>query len=208
MFYKGQLIGVQRLDLFAADEVIVELKVAPTLTKVHKAQGFSYLKVTGKQVGLLLNFGSPTPQFERLFYQERAVDAQQTGPVKGWPDELLKPDLTYAIIGGLLEVHSTLGPGFIYRMYANASHHELRLRGLDVMPRHVYEVVYRTHTVGSIKFAHLQVAHDAMIFPVAMQDMNGLNIYNLKAWLRLQGIPLGIVANFYPDSLETMVLRI
>ena len=207
VYYKGQLVGVQRLDIFAADEVVTELKVVPALTKIHKAQAFSYLKTTGKQVGLLLNFGGTSPQFERLFYQERTAHNQLEVLPSIWPDNWLKPALTHTIIGGLMEVHNKLGPGFIYRMYVNAASHELQLRGLEVMKRPVYEVIYRTHPVGAIKFEHLQVAHDVMIFPVAMQDIDDLSINNLKAWLRVQSIPLGVVANFYPDRLELKALR-
>jgi GxxExxY protein len=39
------------------NEVIVELKSVETLSKVHKKQLLTYLKLSGKQLGLLLNFG-------------------------------------------------------------------------------------------------------------------------------------------------------
>jgi len=68
VFYKDKLVGVQRLDLFIAGEVVVELKVVPALTRLHRAQAISYLKAAGKQVGLLFNFGSPKPEFERLYF--------------------------------------------------------------------------------------------------------------------------------------------
>ena len=73
VFYKGKLVGVQRLDLFVAEEVVVELKVKPQLTRLHKAQAISYLKVVGEAVGLLCNFGSPSPEFERLYFKECPV---------------------------------------------------------------------------------------------------------------------------------------
>jgi GxxExxY protein len=57
ILYKEHLAGVQRLDLFVAQEVAVELKVAERLTPLHKAQGISYLKTVDKPVGLLFNFG-------------------------------------------------------------------------------------------------------------------------------------------------------
>jgi len=68
-------------SLFIADEVVVEIKVAPQLTKLHKAQAFSYLKVVGKHVGLLCNFGRAEPEFERLYFQPRsAQDATEAKP--------------------------------------------------------------------------------------------------------------------------------
>jgi len=211
VFYKGKLVGVQRLDLFVADEVVVEIKVKPQLTPLHKAQAISYLKVVDKEVGLLCNFGSPSPEFERLYFTARpAQNERSTTPLlqTDWPTEFLSPELTYTVIGGLYEVHSILGPGFIHRIYANAVYHELSLLGLKVLPRREYQVIYRGRPIGEIKFNHLQVGDSLMIFPVAVQDINDLSINNLKAWMQVQNVPLGILANFYPASLEFMVLRV
>jgi GxxExxY protein len=211
VFYKHGLVGVQRLDLFIAGEVVVELKVAPALTRLHRAQAISYLKVTSKQVGLLLNFGSPKPEFERLYLdhrpQQNDLDTANCA-LPEFPDSYLTPELTHAIIGGLFEVHSVLGPGFIHRIYANACCHELELRGLDVRPYRAYQVIYRNRTVGKIQFGHLCVEGSVFIFPVAVQDMNGICINNLKDWMRVQNIPLAVLANFHDASLHPLVLRV
>jgi GxxExxY protein len=45
-----------RLDLLVADEVIVELKSVERFLPVHSAQLLSYLKLSGKRLGLLVNF--------------------------------------------------------------------------------------------------------------------------------------------------------
>jgi GxxExxY protein len=45
-----------RLDLLVEDSVVVELKTVDNLTPVHQAQLLSYLRLSGKQVGLLINF--------------------------------------------------------------------------------------------------------------------------------------------------------
>ena len=45
-----------RIDLLVEDKVIVELKMVEGLTPVHEAQVLSYLKLSGCQVGLLINF--------------------------------------------------------------------------------------------------------------------------------------------------------
>jgi GxxExxY protein len=57
--YKGQVAGIQRLDLWVAGLVIVELKAVAALNEAHAAQLRSYLRATGCRVGLLLNFGEP-----------------------------------------------------------------------------------------------------------------------------------------------------
>jgi GxxExxY protein len=53
--YKGRG-GKYRIDLIVADEVVVELKSVERLLSVHEAQLLSYLRLTGKHVGLLINF--------------------------------------------------------------------------------------------------------------------------------------------------------
>jgi len=47
------------MDLLVAGELLVELKAVEALTPIHKAQIISYLKATGLQLGLLINFNVP-----------------------------------------------------------------------------------------------------------------------------------------------------
>jgi len=211
VFYKERLAGVQQLDIFVADEVVVELKVVPALLPIHKAQAISYLKVTSRSVGLLFNFGSPEPQFARLYFEPRSPEGDLEAAIRTlpeFPESYLSPELTYEIIGGLFEVHTSLGPGFIHRIYTNACYYELQLRGLDVRLQRAYQVIYRGRLVGEIKFGHLLVDGSVFVFPVAIQDINGIRINNLKDWMRVQHIPLAILANFYDTSLHPIVLRI
>jgi GxxExxY protein len=55
--YHGVCIGEYVADLVVEDIVIVELKALTELAKIHEVQLVSYLQATGKQVGLLINFG-------------------------------------------------------------------------------------------------------------------------------------------------------
>ncbi len=57
--YKGHAVGESRLDLLVADRLIVELKAADSLLPIHTAQVVSYLKATGRGLGLLVNFNVP-----------------------------------------------------------------------------------------------------------------------------------------------------
>ena len=45
-----------RIDLLVEDLVIVELKAVETLTPIHEAQLLTYLKLSGKRLGFLINF--------------------------------------------------------------------------------------------------------------------------------------------------------
>ena len=48
-----------KLDLVVEDQVIVELKAVEQLAWIHEAQLLTYLRLTGKKVGLIINFNVP-----------------------------------------------------------------------------------------------------------------------------------------------------
>ena len=56
--YKGQTIGEYRLDLIVDDAVVVEIKSVELFDPIFEAQVLTYLRVTGKRIGLLMNFNS------------------------------------------------------------------------------------------------------------------------------------------------------
>jgi len=58
ILYKGRTLGEYRLDLLVEDAVIVEIKSVARFDPVFEAQILTYLKATGKKVGLLINFNS------------------------------------------------------------------------------------------------------------------------------------------------------
>jgi GxxExxY protein len=60
LWYKGvQLEASYRIDLLVEDSVVVEIKANEALAAVHSAQLLTYLKLSDKRVGLLINFNVP-----------------------------------------------------------------------------------------------------------------------------------------------------
>ena len=64
--YKDQFVGEYFADILVEDRVIIELKTAEKIEKIHEAQLLNYLKATGIQVGLLVNFRHPKAEIKRL----------------------------------------------------------------------------------------------------------------------------------------------
>lgn len=56
VYYKGEKIHGQVLDMIVEGKVILELKSVEMLSPIHEAQILSYLKSTGLSAGLLINF--------------------------------------------------------------------------------------------------------------------------------------------------------
>ena len=67
--YKGQpLKSLYRADFVCFGEVIVEVKAANQLGKIAEAQLLHYLKASGFERGVLLNFGAVSLEFKRLIF--------------------------------------------------------------------------------------------------------------------------------------------
>jgi GxxExxY protein len=56
--YRGKSVGEFRIDFLVEDAVVLELKSVERFDSVFEAQVLTYLKATGKKVGLLINFNS------------------------------------------------------------------------------------------------------------------------------------------------------
>jgi GxxExxY protein len=64
--FRGHNVGQFYADILVENTIVVELKAASALTPEHKAQLINYLKATGIEVGLLVNFGQPKLEYRRL----------------------------------------------------------------------------------------------------------------------------------------------
>ncbi|MBR8828365.1 MAG: GxxExxY protein [Gomphosphaeria aponina SAG 52.96 = DSM 107014] len=66
IFYKEAQIGTRRVDFFVESKIMVELKAVIQLEDVHLAQAINYLEAYGLDIGLLINFGNTSLQFNRV----------------------------------------------------------------------------------------------------------------------------------------------
>jgi GxxExxY protein len=66
VFYKNKVVGEYIIDILVEKKVIVELKTVEKFDNVHEAQLLNYLKASGIQVGLLINFKHPKVEIKRM----------------------------------------------------------------------------------------------------------------------------------------------
>jgi GxxExxY protein len=64
--YKDIVVGDYCADLIVENRMLVEMKAYVSLEPAHEVQILNYLKASGIQVGLLMNFGKPKLQYRRF----------------------------------------------------------------------------------------------------------------------------------------------
>ena len=77
IFYRDEQIGTRRVDFFVEECVMVELKATSKLEDVHKAQAINYLEAYDIADGLLINFGSMSLEFKRLYNKRLVKKSEQ-----------------------------------------------------------------------------------------------------------------------------------
>ncbi len=77
IYYEGIDVGTRRADFVVEDSVIVELKALVNLEDVHLAQAKNYVVAYDKPVGLLINFGSKSLQFKKIYNPKFQNDKNQ-----------------------------------------------------------------------------------------------------------------------------------
>jgi GxxExxY protein len=77
IFYRDEQIGTRRVDFFVEECVMVELKATSKIEDVHKAQAINYLEAYDIADGLLINFGSMSLEFKRLYNKRLVKKSEQ-----------------------------------------------------------------------------------------------------------------------------------
>ena len=66
VYYDRMVVGSYFADLIVEDTIIIELKTAKLIDNSHLAQTLNYLKATGLNLGLIINFGNPRVEIKRV----------------------------------------------------------------------------------------------------------------------------------------------
>lgn len=68
VIYKDNVVGEYIADILVEESVIVELKTVESLEKIHEAQLLNYLRATGLNIGMLVNFRNTKAEIKRLVH--------------------------------------------------------------------------------------------------------------------------------------------
>ena len=109
VWYKGERLGTKRID-FVVEDVLVEIKARGAFEDRDVVQALSYLRASGRRIGLLLNFGAARVEIKRLIHSKSTMAGDTAEPSPGEVEE--------AIQSTLARVGTPLSAG----MYAHVLH--------------------------------------------------------------------------------------
>lgn len=67
IYYDSIEIGTRRVDFFVEELIMVELKALIKLEDIHLSQAMNYCQAYNLPIGLLINFGSNSLEFKRVY---------------------------------------------------------------------------------------------------------------------------------------------
>ena len=76
IFYEGLHIGTRRVDFFVENKIMVELKAVSVLDDAHLAQAINYCEAYKLPIGLLINFGSKSLDYKRVYNTKHPDNAK------------------------------------------------------------------------------------------------------------------------------------
>jgi GxxExxY protein len=198
VYYKEERVGLYYVDVWVErGKILLEIKVAPAIAPVHKAQALSYLKVTDADLAMVVNYGGPSLEDERLpnFLRDKQPEfAWQPQPVV---PGLLYPDLVNEIQRVCHRVHFALGSGFLHQVYRRSTLIELRRSGLNHEYVKRLPVEYQGHLLGYQDVRLILVEDKVVLATFALRKATQADVERLKAYVRRLGLKLGLLANFH-----------
>jgi GxxExxY protein len=115
---------------------------------------------------------------------------------------LFYKDESYAIVGAAMEVHRTLGWGYLENVYQAALAHEFALRNIPFEQQKHLPVQYKTIQIGD-SVADF-VAYGKIIVEIkAVSQLHARHHAQVLNYLASTGYKLGLILNFGADSLES-----
>jgi GxxExxY protein len=116
-------------------------------------------------------------------------------------------DLTETIIGMAIEVHRRTGPGLLESVYAACMCFELERAGIPLLRQVTIPVVYKGFKIPLGFRADILVAETVILEIKAVPAFVPAHEAQLQTYLRMTGIPVGLLLNFHAIRLKDGLRR-
>lgn len=116
--------------------------------------------------------------------------------------KLLLKDEVFAIVGAAIEVHNTLGCGFLEQVYQEALEIEIDLREIPYIRQKQLPIYYKDHQLKKIFVADFIVYEQVVVEIKAINNLSPLEESQLLNYLKAGNYEVGVLINFGTDSLQ------
>jgi GxxExxY protein len=121
----------------------------------------------------------------------------------------MEPDsvLTRRVIGCAIEVHRTLGPGLLESVYEACLCYELTQADIAHVRQQKLPVIYKGHSVDCDLKLDVIVEQSLVLEIKSVQQILPVHEAQLLTYLRVSGLPLGLLLNFNEETMKQGVRR-
>jgi GxxExxY protein len=117
-------------------------------------------------------------------------------------------EVTYRVIGLCMRIHSTLGPGLLESVYEEALAYELGREGIPFIRQKAIPVEYDSIRLGHGFRADLIVDGQVLVEIKSIDAIAPVHVKVVLTYLKLTGLPLGLLVNFHTANLREGLKRI
>lgn len=116
--------------------------------------------------------------------------------------------LAYKIVGCAIEVHKELGAGLLESVYETCLADELKLQGLDVQTQVELPVQYKGRLLNANFRMDLVVENLIVVEVKSVAEWNEIFKAQLMTYVKLSGLPKGLLINFYTANITKSLIPI
>ena len=185
------------MDFLIDGRLVVEIKSVEVVHPVHVAQLLTYLRISGRELGLLINFDVPVLK-DGI---QRKVWSHDGEPPPDDTHGLEQADfndtgLASEVVACAFEVHRTLGPGLLRSAYEECLCYELSRRNLRFERKKLLAVHHCGSDLKTPTELRLLVEGRMPVECLSVGELTDLHVTRLLARMRQHGWPEGFLFNF------------
>ncbi len=109
-------------------------------------------------------------------------------------------NLSKRVIGAAIEVHKTLGPGFLENIYEEALKLELSGNGINYHSQKEIKIIYRDTEIGTHRL-DLIIENKIIVELKAVKEFADIHFAQLRSYLKAANLSTGLLLNFAPSTL-------
>jgi GxxExxY protein len=214
--YKGVVLDCgYRIDLLVDNRLVVECKSVEWIHPIHEAQLLTYLRLSGREIGLLINFDVAVLKDgirRKIVSEEMLVrpnlDSASIDEHACHDVDDLDDALTETIIAAAMEVHRHLGPGLLRSSYEECLSYELSQRRVAFRRKHGVKVRFHDVELPGVLAIPVLVNDSVPVLCLSVSQITPLHVGQMRTMLKQGQWDRGLVVNFNTVNLSRELRRV